>query len=502
VIVATFGPTTGWAGRRIVFEDGQIVLVGHGPILAAHVVEYDRQGHLVWPYDGMRTWVYGQCANGPTAATASAQALDRGFEGTGKARPHSGTEVAIVDVETTGFAAERCDRVVEIAVIRLSEDGAVLHEYVTLVNPQRDVGPTHIHGISARDVRDAPLFSEVAGDVARLLDGAYFVAHNASFDRRFVAAEFSRAANDVGELPGLCTMRLAGVAGLTSRRLELCCQECGVTLASHHSALSDARATAELLQALLSLCGMSVSDALSRFYGRMPRPVSCPSVAATGHTLTRQTANSLHLTPSAYVSALVRRVSEAGLGGAGDDTEYLELLDRALEDREVTREEIEDLYDTAVALGMSGEQVLGAHSRYLEALATIAWSDGVLTEAETADLAQVGALLGLDADLARDLVAMPAHAGRAVPSPACSLAGQCVCFTGQLLHQIDGVPVDRAKAERIACEAGLVVKAGVSRKTDILVCADPASLSAKARKAREYGVRIMAEEAFWRAIGR
>lgn len=218
--------------------------------------------------------------------------------------------------------------------------------------------------------------------------------------------------------------------------------------------------------------------------------------------MTRQTAVSRRQAPSAYVSGLVRRVSEAGLGGARDDAEYLELLDRALEDREVTREEIEGLYDTAVALGMTGEQVRDAHSRYLKALATIAWSDGVLTEAETADLTQVGALLGLDAGLTRKLVATAAEADRAVPAPVCALAGQCVCFTGQLLHQIDGVTVDRAKAERIACEASLVVKAGVSRRLDILVCADPASQSTKARKAREYGVRIMAEEAFWRAIGR
>lgn len=80
-------------------------------------------------------------------------------------------DIAVVDVETTGFAAERTDRVVEIAIVRLSQSGEVLDEFETLVNPQRDVGPTQIHGISARDVRQAPVFAEVAGDVAARLEG-------------------------------------------------------------------------------------------------------------------------------------------------------------------------------------------------------------------------------------------------------------------------------------------------------------------------------------------
>jgi len=60
------------------------------------------------------------------------------------------TEFAIVDVETTGLFPRMGDRIVEIAAIRATAKGEVLHEYATLVNPNRDVGPTHIHGISAQ----------------------------------------------------------------------------------------------------------------------------------------------------------------------------------------------------------------------------------------------------------------------------------------------------------------------------------------------------------------
>ena len=53
----------------------------------------------------------------------------------------------------------------------------------------------------------------------------------------------------------------------------------------------------------------------------------------------------------------------------------------------------------------------------------------------------------------------------------------------------------------MASDAGLEVRASVTKKLELLVVADPDTQSIKARKAREYGVRIMAEAAFWRALG-
>ena len=61
------------------------------------------------------------------------------------------TPFAVVDVETTGFSPRLHDRVVEVAVVRL-EHGQPVEEYTTLVNPGRDVGPTHVHGITGSDV--------------------------------------------------------------------------------------------------------------------------------------------------------------------------------------------------------------------------------------------------------------------------------------------------------------------------------------------------------------
>jgi len=52
-----------------------------------------------------------------------------------------------------------------------------------------------------------------------------------------------------------------------------------------------------------------------------------------------------------------------------------------------------------------------------------------------------------------------------------------------------------------AKKAGMIVKNGVVKKLDLLVVADPNSMSGKAKKAREYGIRIIAESEFWRKLG-
>lgn len=53
--------------------------------------------------------------------------------------------IAIIDVETTGLFPLRYDRVVEVAAIVIEGDGQIVREFVSLVNPGRDIGPTSIH---------------------------------------------------------------------------------------------------------------------------------------------------------------------------------------------------------------------------------------------------------------------------------------------------------------------------------------------------------------------
>jgi len=167
-----------------------------------------------------------------------------------------GAGYAVVDTETTGFAAGGRDRVVEVAVVLLDEDGLVTGEWCTLVNPARDLGPQHIHRISAAEVWHAPTFAEVAGSLAAQLSNRVLVAHNLSFDARFLAAEFGRLGVE-WPTAGLCTMKLANqyLPDKAGRSLRACCDAAGVRLVSAHSALYDAHAAAGLFADYLAKAG-------------------------------------------------------------------------------------------------------------------------------------------------------------------------------------------------------------------------------------------------------
>jgi DNA polymerase III subunit epsilon len=80
-------------------------------------------------------------------------------------------------------------------------------------------------------------------------------------------------------------------------------------------------------------------------------------------------------------------------------------------------------------------------------------------------------------------------------------AGAVVCFTGALECTLDGEPITRERAQALAEAAGLTTVKTVTRKCELLVVADPHSQSAKARNARELGVRVIAESAFWPMVG-
>ena len=107
--------------------------------------------------------------------------------------------LVVIDCETTGLGQN--DRIVEIAALTLNpETWETTDEYETLINPERDVGPVDIHGVTATMVEAAPTFPEVIAALARRIHGAILIAHNLSFDARMLDYEFDRlgVAFDVG----------------------------------------------------------------------------------------------------------------------------------------------------------------------------------------------------------------------------------------------------------------------------------------------------------------
>ena len=143
------------------------------------------------------------------------------------------TGFAVIDLETTGFAYNRTDRVCEIGVVLVDPDGRREHAWTTLINPQRDLGAQHIHRIDASEARVAPTFAQVAGDLTDLLRGRVVTAHNSAFDAAFLAAEYARAGWPISLTAAgtVCTMRLAGeyLPGVGAK-LAACCAHLGIPL--------------------------------------------------------------------------------------------------------------------------------------------------------------------------------------------------------------------------------------------------------------------------------
>jgi ATP-dependent Lhr-like helicase len=170
------------------------------------------------------------------------------------------TPFAVVDVETTGFTPMGEDRVIEVAVVHTDAQGRTTSSWSTLVNPGRDPGPTHVHGVAAEDLTGAPTWADIADWVASLLAGRIVVAHNAGFETAFLTVEYERANLEVPSWPTLDTLEAAVALGSDARNLHAVCSEYGIDAIHAHTALGDATATAHLLAAVLTQATLTGTD--------------------------------------------------------------------------------------------------------------------------------------------------------------------------------------------------------------------------------------------------
>ncbi len=154
--------------------------------------------------------------------------------------PASEQPLVFVDLETTGGSPAE-HRITEIGVVEIGPLG--VSTWTSLVNPEQAIPPfiQQLTGISDAMVRDAPSFASLAPALFERLDGKLFVAHNASFDRGFLRAEFERAGlafnPDV-----LCTVRLSRALFPRESRhgLDALIERHGLVPAARHRALADA----------------------------------------------------------------------------------------------------------------------------------------------------------------------------------------------------------------------------------------------------------------------
>ena len=104
----------------------------------------------------------------------------------------SANSVIILDFETTGLSPNQGDRAIEIGAVKLL-DGVVIDTFQELMNPGFRVNSfiESYTGISNVMLNSAPSCGEVMNRFADFIGNENLVAHNASFDKRFLDAEFA-----------------------------------------------------------------------------------------------------------------------------------------------------------------------------------------------------------------------------------------------------------------------------------------------------------------------
>jgi DNA polymerase-3 subunit epsilon len=175
------------------------------------------------------------------------------------------TTFVVVDLETTGgrmTAADGkvADAITEIGAVKV-RGGVVLGEFATLVDPQRSIPPqiVQLTGITTAMVCDAPTIAAVLPMFLEFAHGAVMVAHNARFDMGFLRAAADQCGIRWSRPQTLCTVQLArrvlSREEAPSVRLAALARLFAVASEPTHRALDDARATVEVLHALIERVG-------------------------------------------------------------------------------------------------------------------------------------------------------------------------------------------------------------------------------------------------------
>ncbi|MFD7847283.1 DEDD exonuclease domain-containing protein [Nocardia sp. NPDC059764] len=184
------------------------------------------------------------------------------------------TTFVVVDLETTGTSPEG-DAITEIGAVKV-RGGEVLGEFATLVNPGCAIPPqiVQITGITTAMVIDAPRIEQVLPGFLEFARGAVLVAHNARFDLGFLKAAAAKCELPWPAFQHVCTVQLARRVlpkdEAPSAKLWYLAQLLGAETRPTHRALDDAKATVDVLHALIARVGNQGVHSLTELLDYLP----------------------------------------------------------------------------------------------------------------------------------------------------------------------------------------------------------------------------------------
>jgi DNA polymerase-3 subunit epsilon len=192
-------------------------------------------------------------------------------------RPLSDLTFCVVDLETTGGSAQAGSMITEVGAVKV-RGGEVLGEFQTLVNPRTDI-PAFIAvltGISNSMVADAPPIESVLPAFLEFAAGCVLVAHNAPFDVGFLRhfAEQQQRPWPAFEVVDTAVLarRVITRDDAPNCKLSSLARLFRAGTTPNHRALSDARATVDVLHGLMERIGaqgVSTLEELQTFSSRV-----------------------------------------------------------------------------------------------------------------------------------------------------------------------------------------------------------------------------------------
>lgn len=368
---------------------------------------------------------------------------------------------------------------------------------------------TRIHGVTARDVFDAPTFDRVAPALLKLLDGRVIVGHNVSFDLRFLAAELEREGYEVPEFVAIDTLQVAKsllrrnppqsfkLHDLTAHLgfgIVDVLRHIGLDDRPEHSALGDAAVTAYLLSHLVQLSEAAPfwQSQLDRAEAvRWPEYVPGEVDAKRRGDATRDEPTPAPKRESGAVSVgAVLQALGAEPPRVASTSDYARLLKDSLVDRILEPSEVDALVAAAQRLGLDSATLGSLHRGHFDDVVRAAWADGVVTDEERVDVVRLSQLLGIDDDTLNAALSE----GSAPTSAVTTVEARSILAEPGLVIVLTGnmsVPRDLLEAEIVSL--GHVLGRGVTKKTSLVIAADPYTQSGKAQKARSYGIEVLGE---------
>lgn len=177
----------------------------------------------------------------------------------------------VFDLETTGFSP-RFDEITEIGAVKI-EKGRIVSRFSTFVNPGRPIPEkiVELTGITDDMVKDAPKIDEILPEFEAFIGEGILVAHNATFDSRFL--EFRRP--EKPRYATIDTLLLSQCLPISVKNYKLgtLAKRFGISLNGAHRAVNDAEATAELfleLQKLAAREGVDAPESYEELYHPHP----------------------------------------------------------------------------------------------------------------------------------------------------------------------------------------------------------------------------------------